>query len=140
MEKLTLKRRKFHPPFEDNNTTKISQNSPDVTSSQVEVRKKRIFQRAISSAKKHGINVIPGRENGGHGNCSYEATIFNLNDRNCFGEKFPMSPSFYRRIWNTDMMNKLIDKISMEPRIDTSWDERWVHRVDGIWSVREAFF
>ena len=90
MAKLTLKRRKFHPPFEDSNTPGTSQNSPNVTSSQPEVKEKRIFKRAISSAKKHGINLIPGRENGGHGNCSYEATIFNINDRNCFVDKLPI--------------------------------------------------
>ena len=120
MSKLTRKRANFHPPSDDDNAQKTSKISPDMMSAKSGIDVKRIFQRAISSAKKHGISVIPGRENGGHGNCSYEATIFNINDRNCFAEKFGMSPSFYRRIWNTDMMNKLIDKISMEPRIDTS--------------------
>ena len=109
MSKLTRKRAKFHPPFDDDNAQKTSKISPDMTSAKSEINVKRIFQRAISSAKKHDINVIPGRENGGHGNCSYEATIFNINDRNCFVNKLPMSPSFYRRIWNTDMMNKIID-------------------------------
>ena len=110
MSKLTRKRAKFHPPFDDDIAQKTSQISPDMMSAKSEIKEKKIFKRAISSAKKHGINVIPGRENGGHGNCSYEATIFNINDRNCFAENFGMSPSFYRRIWNTDMMNKLIDK------------------------------
>ena len=72
------------------------------------IHDKKIFQRAISSANKHGIHLEPGRENNGYGNCSYEATIFNINDRSCFAEKLPMSPDFYRRIWNTDMMNRII--------------------------------
>ena len=110
MAKLTRKRAKFHPPFDDNNTPKTGQNSPDIRSAQAEIGEKRIFQRAISSAKKHGISLVPGRKNHGHGNCSYEATIFNLNDRECFAENLPMTTDFYRRIWNTDMMNKIIDK------------------------------
>ena len=110
MAKLTLKRKKFHPPFDDNYTTKMDKKSHDIKSNQAEIKEKRIFQRAISSAKKHGISIILGRENGGHGNCSYEAVIFNINDRNCFSENLQMSPNFYRRIWNTDMMNKILDK------------------------------
>ena len=107
MSKLTRKRANFHPPSDDDNAQKTSKISPDMMSAKSEINVKRIFQRA--SAKKHSINVIPGRENGGQGNCSYEATIFNINDRNCFAENFGMSLSFYRRIWNTDMMN-FIDK------------------------------
>ena len=109
MAKLTPKRARFHPPFDDNCTQKTGQNSPNVRSNHAK-KEKRIFQRAISSAKKHGINLLPGRVNEGHGNCSYEATIFNLNDRKCFAENLPMGASFYRRVWNTDMMNKILDK------------------------------
>ena len=109
MSKLTRKRRKFHPPFDEEDTPEARQNPLNVTSTQDKICDKRIFQRAISSAKKHGINLVPGRENPGYGNCSYEATIFNINDRLCFDENLPMSPSFYRRIWNTDIMNKIID-------------------------------
>ena len=71
---------------------------------------KSIFQRAISSADKHGIKLKPGRENEGYGNCSYEAAIFNINDRSCFTEKFLMSADFYRRIWNIDILNKILCK------------------------------
>ena len=110
MSQLTRKRAKFHPPFDDDNTPKTGRKPPNVDSTQAEIKDKRIFQRAISSAKKHGINLVPGRGNQGHGNCSYESTIFNINDRNCFAKNFPMSLNFYRRIWNTDMMNKIIDQ------------------------------
>ena len=41
---------------------------------------------------------------------SYESVILNIRDRECFKDKLPMSPSFYRRIWNTDLMNKILDK------------------------------
>ena len=38
------------------------------------------------------------------------AVIFNINDRSCFPESLSMSPDYYRRIWNIDMMNKMIEK------------------------------
>ena len=61
----------------------------------------RIVLRAIASAQKHRIKLDPGRQNHADGNCSYESVIFK--------EKLTMSPDFYRRIWNTDMMNKILD-------------------------------
>ena len=78
--------------------------------------KKRIFERAIASANKHKIRLEPGSENAGVGNCSYESVIFNVNERACFSRKFNMTPSFYRRIWNVDLMNKILDeKIPWNP-------------------------
>ena len=71
----------------------------------------RIFERAIENAKKHRINLMPGTENSGYGNCSYESVILNINDRECFKEKLNMSPNYYRRVWNTDIMNKILDGI-----------------------------
>ena len=76
----------------------------------IELKNKKMFIGAIASAQKHNINLEPGRENQGHGNCSYEAVIININDRNCFKEKFLMSLQHYRIIWNTDLMNKILDK------------------------------
>ena len=73
-------------------------------------KKNVIFERAIASAKKHNINLKSGRENSGGGDCAYYSVIFNINDRGCFQNKFPMSPDVYRRIWNVDMMNKVLDK------------------------------
>ena len=70
----------------------------------------RIFDRAIASAKKHDIQLKSGRKNAGGGNCSYESVIFNINDRSCFHEKFSMCHEYYRRIWNIDLMNKILDK------------------------------
>ena len=69
----------------------------------------RIFDRAIENAKKHKINLVPGTENEGNGNCSYESAILNINERDCFKEGFVMSADFYRRVWNTDLMNKILD-------------------------------
>ena len=69
-----------------------------------------LFGRAIASAKKHGIKLIAGRKNDGDGNCSYQSVIFNINDRICFPEKLNMGHEFYRRIWNLDIKNKILDK------------------------------
>ena len=71
----------------------------------------KIFGSAIASAQKHRINLVPGRENNGDGNCSYESVIFNINDRSCYVDKLPMSPDYYRIVWNTDMMNKILDNM-----------------------------
>ena len=109
MSKLT-RRKKYPPPYDEKVATRIGETSTDGEKTETMLKDKRIFKRAILSAKKHGINLKPGRENQGYGNCSYEATIFNINDRTCFAEKLPMSPDYYRRIWNTDMMNKIMDE------------------------------
>ena len=75
-----------------------------------------VMQRGIASAKKHKIELEPGKENSGQGNCSYESVIFNINERKCFQTKLPLSPDTYRRIWNIDLMNKILDnKIPWNP-------------------------
>ena len=62
--------KKFHPPFEDENDANKT-NGHVVSTSKNEIVDKRIFKRAIASAQKHQIKLEPGRENHGHGNCSY---------------------------------------------------------------------
>ena len=110
-----LKRRRKNPStYDEKNTLRIAETSPDVNSTPTMLKDKRIFQRGIINAQKHGINLEPGRENQGNGNCSYEAVIYNINDRSCFNEKLPMSPDYYRRIWNIDMMNKIIYKTNKD--------------------------
>merc|ERR1712081_81734 len=69
----------------------------------------RIFLRAIENAKKHKIRLVAGIENQGGGNCSYESVLLNINERECFKEGFVMSPDYYRRVWNVDLMNKILD-------------------------------
>ena len=101
--KLKLRKKKYHPPIaarNDDNTTR-----QDLTSN----TKMMIVERAIASAEKHRIKLKPGRANHGDGNCSFEATIYNINDRSCFEENLPITPDFYRRIWITDIMNKILD-------------------------------
>ena len=85
--KLSRKRKKYPPPYEkpkeqhimDETTTKKNLNE---TNSQGV-----IVKRAIASAQKHNIELLPGRANNAAGNCSYESVIYNINDRSCFNEK-----------------------------------------------------
>ena len=101
--KLKLRKKKYSPPYiEASRPTNDDEHKPMMTEN-------RIVQRAIASAHKHRIKLDPGRRNHADGNCSYESVIFNINDRDCFKERLTMSPDFYRRIWNTDMMNKILD-------------------------------
>ena len=111
--RLKLKRKKFQEPYKDDSNKYEFDRNLRIESECKEVKmlkKQRIFVRAIENAKKHKIKLNPGTENDGHGNCSYESVILNIKDRDCFKEKLPMNPSFYRRIWNTDLMNKILDK------------------------------
>ena len=102
--RLKLKRKKSRPPNEEMEENRKSSHVLD------DLKHKTMFERVIESAKKHNINVKPGTENHGMGNCSYESVILNINDRNCFHNKFNMSLEHYRVVWNTDMMNKILDK------------------------------
>ena len=106
------------PQMEENTGMKQSMVVPESKTGQNESiqNKKTIFERAIASANKHKIKLKPGRENAGVGNCSYESVIFNINDRASFSRKFNLTPSFYRRVWNVDLMNKILDqKIPWNP-------------------------
>ena len=66
-------------------------------SSLLQTEQSLMITRAIRSARHHGIILYPGRQNPGVGNCAFEASISNVNDRDCFVEKFPLSPDHYRR-------------------------------------------
>ena len=68
-----------------------------------------MISRAISSGRKHGVNLQPGSSNPGLGDCAFESVIQNNNDRQCFREKYPLSISNYRRIWVTDMASRTVD-------------------------------
>ena len=62
-----------------------------------------IMTRAIESAKKHGINLVPGILNKADGNCAFDAALNNINHRNCFTEKLLLSSIVYRQIWVTEL-------------------------------------
>ena len=84
-----------------------------------------MVQRAIASAARHGINLIPGRANPALGDCALEAMIFNVNDRSCFQETFPLNISYYRRIWCTDMENRLFDTPFNPGYSRSDWTNGW---------------
>ena len=86
-----------------------------------DLKSNKIFERAIANARKHNINLKPGIENKGDGNCSYEAVLLNINNRNCFHTKFLMSLGHYRVVWTTDIMNKTLDgRIEWNPGLSRS--------------------
>ena len=76
--KLKLRKKKYHPPIEERNDDKTTRQDLNSNSNMM------IVKSAVASAQKHRIELKPGRENHGAGNCSFEATIFNINDRSCF--------------------------------------------------------
>ena len=115
MSKLKLKKKMQDGKVKDdelgikiNEKNSITRQRPDDTDTGD--KRSLIIRGGISSAYKHNINLEPGRQNSGGGNCSYLSVIYNINDRECFLTKFPMSPDYYRRVWNIDLMNKVLDK------------------------------
>ena len=68
-----------------------------------------MLRRAIASARKHGVNLIPGRLNSATGDCAFESVIYNNNDRTCFTHKYNQTVDYYRRIWVTDMQARSLD-------------------------------
>ena len=108
--RLKLKRKKFHEPYKDVQNIDGCQSIKTPRNETVLLKRQKIFERAIANAAKHQIRLKPGTENRGFGNCSYESVILNINERDCYEEKLRMTPDYYRRIWNTDLMNKILDE------------------------------
>ena len=95
-----------------------------------------MVQRAMASAERQGLKLIPGRANPALGNCAFEAPIFNLNDRICFMETFPMSIDYYRRIWVTDMENLLFDSSYNPGYSRNEWHAGWEKlKADNVYEV-----
>ena len=84
-----------------------------------------MVQRAIASGARHGIEFVPGRANPALGDCAFEASIFNVNDRSCFSIDFPMSINYYRRIWITDAENRFFDSHWNPGLTQTEWHAGW---------------
>ena len=95
-----------------------------------------IVQRAIASGARHGIELVPGRANPAMGNCAFEAPIFNINDRSCFMEHLPMSINYYRRIWITDMENRLFNSPFNTGYTQSQWHAEWQKlKEDNVYEV-----
>ena len=84
-----------------------------------------MIKRAISSAKKHGIDMCHGTPNSANGNCAIESVMFNVNDRQCFLESLPFSPDYYRRIWMTDFKNRTVNDLTWNIYSKEQWEEGW---------------
>ena len=113
MSKLKLKKKRHKesvPKGDDIRDDDKDEAGLKTTKIDKEARMNKVTQMGIESARKHNIKMEPGRGNSGDGNCSYQSVIFNINDRECFKTKLPMSPDFYRRMWTIDLMNKIIDR------------------------------
>ena len=103
MPRSNKKKHPYKPPPRDP-TDNLSFNEVDLSKNESTLM---VF-RAISSAKKHGITLRHGRSNAASGNCAFESALSNVNDRDCFSEKYPFSHLQYRRIWMTDMRNRYL--------------------------------
>ena len=79
--KLTRKRKKYHPPYEEPKEQHIMDEKSSQKTLNETNTEKVIVKRAIASAQKHNIELKPGRANYATGNCSYESVIYNINDR-----------------------------------------------------------
>ena len=94
------------------------------------------IQRAINSARRHGLLLKGGRKIPGDGNCAFQAPIANVNDRSCFNDKYCMSSEFYRRIWTIDMEERTFNS-GLNPGMSrTEWNAGWnLVRQTGIYEV-----
>ena len=102
-KKHPLKPQPKHPSSEE-----MMDCSPEI--SQIIINERtNMMNRAIHSAKHHGINLKPGPPTPGQGDCAFEAVINNNNERMCFKEKYSLSVTSYRQIWLTDMANRTVD-------------------------------
>ena len=89
-----------------------------------------MISRAVSSARKHGINLRQGTPNAADGNCALESAIFNVRDRKCFRDKLPLSMNYYRRIWMTDMKNRTVNDETWNIYSKTEWEAGWTEMLE----------
>ena len=89
------------------------------------VTSRMILERAVSSAKKHGLDLSPGSPNLADGNCALESVVININERSCFHEKLPFSVDYYRRIWVTDFKNRTVDDPTWNVYSKKDWENGW---------------
>ena len=104
------------------------QNTPDlvdIPSAVFEEAPSLMIQQAIASGARHGIQLLPGRVNQAVGDCAFEAPLFNVNDRKCFNETFPLSTDYYRRIWCADMENRLFESPLNPGYSFSDWHSGW---------------
>ena len=72
---------------------------------------------------KHGIKLREGTPNSANGDCAFESTIYNVNDRDSFPDKLHFSPDYYRRIWMTDMKKRTLHDQTWNICSMTEWED-----------------
>ena len=65
-----------------------------------------LVSRAIRSALKHHIRLVPGRPTSTIGNCCFEAVLFNINDRGCF-DNLHLDADAYRQMWINEFQEEV---------------------------------
>ena len=95
--------------------------------------------RAVASARRHGISLCEGTLNSADGNCSIESVLFNINDRQCFPDKFTLSADYYRRIWVTDFKNRTSDDPTWKICSSIQWEAGWSQMLESGVYERDFF-
>ena len=126
MPRSNKKKNPFKPPPRDPtlsvtySTTSVS-NEAELVKNETSL----MVRRAMLSAGRHDISLKHGSSNEGLGNCAFESAISNVNDRDCFTEKFPLSPIQYRRIWMNDMKIRVISDPTWNIYSIPEWESGW---------------
>ena len=126
MPRSNKKKNPFKPPPRD--PTLSFKFPTTITTNEAELAKNEttlMVRRAILSAGRHGISLKHGSSNEGSGNCAFESAISNVNDRECFTEKFPLSHIQYRRIWMTDMKTRVMNDPTWNIYSISEWESGW---------------
>ena len=126
MPRSNKKKNPFKPPVKHPPLTSQSFCLPSPSQSNLMMQERNMMiSRAISSGLQHGIELRHGRSNPGLGDCAFESTIQNINDRSCFRENFTLPINYYRRMWSTDMGNRTANTEWNIHSSQQEWLEGW---------------
>ena len=103
------KKKTFLKPLPKLSTAQSVQSADKALDDLMSIERNLMITRAITSARNHGITLTHGSSNPGTGDCAFESVIQNNINRTCFGKKYPLLISYYRRMWVTDMANRTVD-------------------------------
>ena len=110
MPRSNKKKSAFKPPPKHPTSQQIREMETEGTIvSLMTDERDRMMKGAICSAKHHGINLVPGLQTPGLGDCAFEAAISNINERNCYKQKFTLPINSYRQYFVTDMANRTVN-------------------------------
>ena len=124
MPRSNKKKSWFKPPPKSP-TLQMSSSSISPVNNLMKQEQDLMIARGVSSANKHGINLVPGTRNSADGNCAFQSAISNVNDQACFKEKYGLSHEYYRRIWVTDMKKRTQGDKTWQIYPDKEWEAGW---------------